>query len=153
MTACTFIQLLLRFTAQLMIATCPGILTCKAALADPVPFFAQSHESGALNPVEALDLMLSTPDLYVVDTREKRYIDQTFTGAVNIPWNEMEKRYDEIPAGRTVLLHCGLGWVSPKAYAILHEHRPDLKHLYYIDGAPLYEPYNQRFKPSSNQKH
>ena len=66
-----------------------------------------------------------------------------FTGAMWIPHDEMAKRYDEIPKGRPVLLHCGGGIVSVPAYETLIEKRPDIPELSYIDGTPPIKEYNE----------
>lgn len=60
-----------------------------------------------------------------------------------IPYTEMSERYDEIPAGYPVLLHCGGGIVSVEAYEILQEKRPDIPELSYIAGAPPVSDYNE----------
>lgn len=122
-----------------------GAVVCAVAmgslLSSAAPALSAAAETGAMDPETALNYMLATEDLVIVDTREMRYIDKSFVGALNIPWNEMAERYQEIPTDRPVLLHCGLGWVAPKAYAVLHQKVPALK-LHYIDGAPRFDEYN-----------
>lgn len=56
---------------------------------------------------------------------------------------EMAERYDEIPEGCPVILHCGAGVVSVPAYETLIEKRPDIPELSYIDGAPPIKEYNE----------
>ena len=106
----------------------------------------QMKQLGAMKPKEALEYMLHTPDLVIIDTREPQYIDKQFNGCLSIPYTQMAERYKEIPEGRPVMLHCGLGWVAPKAYKTLVEKNPKIKELSYIDGAPLFDEYNKNKK-------
>lgn len=87
--------------------------------------------------------MKTTNDLVVIDVREPQYINQSFEGEMQIPWTKMAERCSEIPAGKPVLLHCGLGMVVPNAYKTLQDKRKDLKSAVYIDGAPLFKEYNE----------
>ena len=98
---------------------------------------------GGMSPEDALEYMKTTPDLVIIDVREPQYINQSFKGEMQIPWTKMAERCDEIPAGKNVLLHCGLGMVVPNAYRTLQEKRPDLKSVAYIAGAPLFKEYNE----------
>lgn len=98
---------------------------------------------GGLKPDDALEYMKKTENLVIVEVREPQWIGSAwFTGAIRIPWSEMEKRYAEIPKGRPVLLNCGAGVMAPRAYRILTEKRPDIPQLSYIAGAPLFDEYN-----------
>lgn len=99
---------------------------------------------GSLSPKDALAYMKSATNLFIVDTATAReYAQKHFDGAVNIHYSEMPKRYDEIPKNATVLLHCRLGMVVPRAYEVLKDKRPDIVELSYIDGAPLFDEYNE----------
>jgi rhodanese-related sulfurtransferase len=98
---------------------------------------------GAMSPKKALEYMKTMKDLVVIDVREPQYINQSFEGEMQIPWTKMEERCSEIPAGKPVLLHCGLGMVVPNAYKTLQKKRKDLKSVAYIDGAPLFKEYNE----------
>lgn len=97
---------------------------------------------GALTPEEALEYMMTTEDLVIVETREPQYIQGGFTGVIFIPHTEMAERYSEIPENRPVILHCGGGVVVREAYRILTEKRPDIPELSYIAGRPLFDDYN-----------
>lgn len=97
---------------------------------------------GALTPDQALEYMKTTENLVIVETREPQYIQGGFIGAIFIPHTEMAERYNEIPANRPVILHCGGGVAVPAAYRVLAEKRPDIPELSYIAGSPLFDAYN-----------
>lgn len=102
------------------------------------------NKEGAITPEEALEYMKNTKGLVVIDVAaEDMYIVQHFNGAVSIPFDELEDRYNEIPANKPVLLHCRKGVLAPKAYELLKGKRPDIKELRYIAGAPLFAEYNK----------
>lgn len=112
-----------------------------------VACFAQNAENGkqlgGVKPKEAFEYMKTTDNLVIVDVREPQYINNYFEGSIRIPWTQMEKRYNEIPKGRPVILNCGLGQVAPRAYQVLTEKRKDIPELSYIAGAPLFSEYNK----------
>lgn len=95
----------------------------------------QTQWLGGMSPENALEYMKTTVALIVIDVREPQYINQSFDGEMRIPWTEMAERYDEIPAGKPILLHCEFGMVVPNAYKTLQEKRKDLKSVAYINGA------------------
>jgi rhodanese-related sulfurtransferase len=102
------------------------------------------NKMGAISPEDALTYMKNTPDLVIVEVNAPEWkLSTGFTGAMYIPYTEMAERYDEIPEGRPVLLHCGGGIVSVDAYKILQEKRPDIPELSYIAGAPPVRAYNE----------
>lgn len=103
-----------------------------------------THLLGGLSPEAALDYMKTTKNLVIVEVNTARWKKATpFAGAMWIPHDEMEKRCKEIPSGRPVILHCGLGVVSVPAYETLVRMRPDIPELSYIDGAPMIAEYNE----------
>ncbi len=58
----------------------------------------------------------------IVDTRTpEEFAKGHFAGAVNIPAEEMARRYTELPAGKPLALHCSTGTRSELAYDILKE--------------------------------
>lgn len=108
---------------------------------------ASTKKLGALSPKKALEYMKTVKNLVIVDVATAReYKEEHFEGAVNIHYTQMPERYNEIPKNSTVLLHCRLGIVVPRAYRVLLEKRPDLKEISYIDGAPLFKDYNNWLK-------
>ncbi|WP_198295179.1 rhodanese-like domain-containing protein [Brachyspira murdochii] len=86
-------------------------------------------------------------EIIIIDTAtEREYNTKHFEGAINIHYSEMPHRYNEIPRGSKVILHCRLGMVVPNAYKVLKEKRKDLQSIVYIDGAPLFDEYNNWIK-------
>ena len=99
---------------------------------------------GGMSPEDALTYMETTPDLVIVEVNAPEWkLSNGITGAIWIPYTEMAERYDEIPEGKPVLLHCGGGIVSVEAYETLLEVRPDIPELSYIAGAPPVSAYNE----------
>ena len=93
--------------------------------------------------------MKTKKDLVIVDVAAKRwYAQEHFKGAVNIPIEELsadeeKELYMQLPKGRPVVMHCRLGMIVPGAYRTLKQLRPDISEIYYIDGKPLFEAYNE----------
>ncbi len=104
---------------------------------------------GGLKPDKALDYMKQhhKDGLVIVEVNTDYWKLKTgFTGALHIPHDQMAKRYNEIPKGKPVILHCGAGVVSKDAYKVLQEKRKDIPQLSYIDGVPPVEAYNNWLK-------
>lgn len=105
--------------------------------------------SGSISPQEALEYMKTKRDLVIVDVAARRWYKQEhFKGAVNIPIEELsaeeeKELYQQLPKGRPVIMHCRLGMIVPGAYRTLRQLRPDISEIYYIDGKPLFEAYNE----------
>lgn len=105
---------------------------------------AYGDDLGGASPQKALKYMQKYyPGLIIIDTALPQYFEkQHFTGAINIPANEMAERYHEIPEGAKVILHCRIGKTVLPAYRVLQQHRPDLE-FSYINNAPLFDAYNK----------
>lgn len=102
---------------------------------------------GGLSPEKALEYMKNTENLVIVEVNTAQWKKPTpFTGAMWIPHDEMAERYDGIPEGCPVILHCGAVVVSVPAYETLIEKRPDIPELSYIDGAPPIAEYDKLYK-------
>lgn len=100
---------------------------------------------GGLEPEEALAYMKDHYDngLVIVEVNTDYWKLATgFTGAMHIPHDQMAERYNEIPSGVPVILHCGGGIVSVPAYETLMEKRPDIPQLSYIAGHPPVQEFN-----------
>lgn len=100
---------------------------------------------GGLEPQEALAYMKEHYDegLVIVEVNTDYWKLATgFTGAMHIPHDQMAERYNEIPSGVPVILHCGAGVVSVPAYETLMEKRPDIPQLSYIAGHPPVQEFN-----------
>ena len=114
--------------------------------------------SGPISPKDALEYMKTKKDLVIVDVAAKRwYAQEHFKGAVNIPIEELsadeeKKMYLQLPKGRPIVMHCRLGMIVPGAYRTLKQLRPDIIEIYYIDGKPLFEAYNEWINSQENDK-
>ncbi len=101
---------------------------------------------GGLSPEDALEYMKAHYDegLVIVEVNTDYWkLSTGFTGALHIPHDQMAERYDEIPCGVPVILHCGAGVVSVPAYETLMEKRPDIPQLSYIAGKPPVKEFNE----------
>lgn len=104
---------------------------------------------GALKPEQALEYMKTTKDLVIVDVAPRRAWEKGhFIGAIHIPIEDIskeeeDKRYKELPAGKPVLIHCRRSIFAPGAYKRVMELRPDIPEIAWIDGMPLFKPYNE----------
>lgn len=120
------------------------LLCTLCLLATVLPCAAETHLLGGLSPDDALDYMKTTKDLVIIEVNQKQWKKKVpFTGAMWIPYDQLERRCGEIPARRPVILHCGLGVVSVPAYETLVKVRPDIPELSYIAGAPPIAEYNE----------
>ena len=97
-------------------------------------------EPGSVEPEEAKAMVQRQKALVILDVRNpNEFVVAHYPGALNIPVNDLEARFSEVPAGRPVLVHCGIGRRAQRGYEILKEKRPDIKELYYINGEPLFQ--------------
>lgn len=104
---------------------------------------------GALKPEQALEYMKTTKDLVIVDVAPRKAWEKGhFIGAIHIPIEDIskeeeDKRYKELPEGKPVLIHCRRSIFAPGAYKRVLELRPDIPEIAWIDGMPLFKPYNE----------
>jgi rhodanese-related sulfurtransferase len=108
---------------------------------------------GGLEPSEALEYMKEHYDerLVIVEVNTDYWkLKNGFCGAMHIPHDEMEQRYNEIPSGVPVILHCGGGIVSVPAYETLSKERKDIPQLSYIAGKPPVSEFNEWLKEHNN---
>lgn len=101
---------------------------------------------GGLSPEDALNYIEENYDkgLVIVEVNTDYWkLKNGFSGAMHIPHDQMAARYDEIPSGVPVILHCGAGVVSVPAYETLKEKRPDILQLSYIAGRPPVSEFNK----------
>ena len=93
---------------------------------------------GHITPEEGKELIRLKEDLVIIDVRDPHeFIMLHYPNALNIPVNELESRLTEVPEDRPVLVYCGRGIRSERAYEILLETRPDME-LYHIQGVPIF---------------
>ena len=73
--------------------------------------------------------------LHIVDVRtHESYSKGSFTGAVNIPMDELVHRMDEITSDKPVVFICNGGIWAGEAYDIIKMFRPDVK-SYYLNAS------------------
>jgi rhodanese-related sulfurtransferase len=92
--------------------------------------------------VERLALIKEVGNLLVLDVRTlDEYSQGHIKGSLHIPVQELEKRHNEIPSGRPVLLVCRTGRRVVTAYGILEKSRPELlaTGLWYLSATPEYD--------------
>lgn len=96
--------------------------------------------SGKMTPLywrELRDADLSTVTLIDVRTPDEFALG-ALKGAINIPVDDMRSRISEIPAGKPVLLYCGVGLRGYLASNILRQHGfSDVRNL--VGGLKLYK--------------
>jgi len=64
--------------------------------------------------------MLTTPGVVILDARSSdEFAGGKFKGAVNVPSENMEKRFSEVPKDKPVYVHCATGVRAEMAYDIL----------------------------------
>ena len=72
--------------------------------------------------IKDFEEIVKTGSQLILDTRTpEEFAKGRFPGAVNIPAEEMARRYAEIPADKPVALHCSTGTRAELAYDILKE--------------------------------
>ena len=117
-----------------------GVLS--ACLVTAALLLAQSVmavEPGSVEPEAAKTMVQQQKALVILDVRNpNEFVMAHYPGALNIPVNDLEMRFSEVPAGRPVLVHCGLGKRAKRGYEILKEKRPEIKELYYIKGNTIF---------------
>ncbi|MDQ6969102.1 MAG: molybdopterin-synthase adenylyltransferase MoeB [Mariprofundus sp.] len=73
-----------------------------------------------ITPSQLNDMMENNPELYVLDVREPHEIAIcAIEGTHKIPLGQVAERYNEIPADRSVVVHCKLGGRSAQAVEFL----------------------------------
>lgn len=129
------------------------VLIMAAVLLPSSVAFGQTHLMGGITPQAALEYMKSTDNLVIIEVNQKQWKKKVpFTGAMWIPYDEIEARCGEIPKDRPVLLHCGQGVVSVPAYDTLKRVRPDIPELSYIAGPPPIDEYNKWKKSTASKR-
>ena len=120
------------------------VMIIERLLSEMNPDTTETNVLGGLSPEDALEYMKKTPNLVIVQVNTAEwYIEDGFKDALWIPHTEIAERYDEIPKGVPIILHCGAGVVSVPAYETLVKKRPDIPELSYIAGRPPIAEYNE----------
>lgn len=75
-------------------------------------------------------------DIQVIDVREADELAICNIGAYHIPLGEIDKRYQEIPQDKPVIIHCKSGRRSEMAVRFLQQMH-GFQNLYNLDGGIL----------------
>lgn len=93
-----------------------------------------------ITPEQGKAMIVEKKDLVILDVRNpNEYVVAHYPGSLNIPVKELETRFNEVPSGRPVLIHCAKGKRAERAYEVLREKRPDIKDVLFIKGEPIFE--------------
>lgn len=77
--------------------------------------------------------MIDSGDIFILDVRTKEEYDTGhIKGSILIPLQEIEKRYNEIPRDRKILVYCKTGHRSTQASEILVKN--GFKQIYNMKG-------------------
>ena len=117
------------------------VLSVALLLAQSAMAFQSSMavEPGPVAPTVGKAMTQQQKDLVILDVRNpNEFVTGHYPNALNIPVNELETRFSEVPAGKPVLVHCAKGVRARRAYEMLQEKRPDIKALYFIQGSTIY---------------
>jgi hydroxyacylglutathione hydrolase len=64
--------------------------------------------------------LIGRRDVTVLDVRSRMELeDGQVPGSINIPLGELQDRIDEVPRGKSIVVHCASGFRSPMAVSIL----------------------------------
>ena len=86
-------------------------------------------------------MIAENKNLVILDVRNpNEYVVAHYPDALNIPVTELKERLGEVPADKTVLIHCAKGKRAARAYAVFQEDRPgSIANVYFIKGEPLFD--------------
>ncbi|NJD24311.1 MAG: rhodanese-like domain-containing protein [Betaproteobacteria bacterium] len=106
-----------------------------SAPAAAAPAIQAGKESGTIAVASFETIYREAPaSIHLIDVREpQEFASGTFKGATNIPINTLEKRIDQLPADKPIVLFCGAGGRSGEAHDMVQLYRPQLK-TYFLDA-------------------
>jgi rhodanese-related sulfurtransferase len=86
----------------------------------------------AISPVDLEQQLRSTAAPFLLDVREpEEMIDGKIAGSINIPMDEVERRLDEIPTDRDIVVICHLGarsaYITRKLNALGYDRAMNLR--------------------------
>jgi rhodanese-related sulfurtransferase len=98
-----------------------SLLSLLAALA--LPAMAEKKMTA-----EEFKEALRAGNVYLLDVREPNELEESgaISGYTNIPLGQVEKRLNEIPKGKPILVYCMRGGRAAQASAILEKHGYDV---------------------------
>lgn len=119
---------------------CAAVLILVFALLSSAP--VRASELPAPGPLEAAEatalLKRGDPDILIVDVRRPdEHAAGHFAGSINIPVEELDRRVEELPRDKKLLLHCRTGKRAGRAWTIVRAHRPE-QTAWYIFARPVF---------------
>ena len=83
--------------------------------------YASSTKGGKKISPQFLISLANNENAFIVDLRNSELFNQGhITGSINIPFNNLSKRFNEIPEdSKSIILVCDMGNVSPNAGELL----------------------------------
>ncbi len=99
------------------------------------PTVQAGKEAGTISVASFQEIMKKAPaSILVVDVRDKEeFAGGSIKGSINVPINDLEKKMDTLPTGRTIVFFCGTGGRAGEAYDMVQMFRPELK-AYFLNA-------------------
>ncbi len=112
----------------------PGIMLLLAILSGCISPVGQPEEGKFVNVTVAEGKqIIDGGDIFILDVRTKEEYDSGhINGSILIPLEDLEKRYNEIPRDRKILVYCRTGHRSTQASEILVKN--GFKQIYNMKG-------------------
>ena len=103
-----------------------------------------------LVPFEQAKNMIESNNVYLIDVRTNNEFEfMHIKGAVNIPVDELNSRYSEIPEGSNIMIYCATGARSKSAIQILNS--VGISNIYIWEyGALATFPYRELIEYGNN---
>ena len=130
----------------------PGICDESAAAAVPAAAPAASaadlplgikpgKQEGSIDHESFKKLIADNKDkIILVDNRAAdEFARGTIPGAINIPPDSLEKMLKDWKVDKPVVFFCGTGARSGESYYMVKDKRPDIKHIWYVDGVMKFD--------------
>ena len=106
---------------------------------------AASGTSPDVKPEELEQLLRDRPEILLLDVRtSEEFATGHFSGALNIPVDELPGRLSELPQDGLILVYCAVGKRSKVAQMLLWQLRPDLEVLH-LAGKPAFPAGDESF--------
>lgn len=104
-----------------------------------LPSSPSAHNTQRLNAARAQQFITETKNLFLLDVRTvNEFNEKHLPGALNIPMGELEKRIDELPADKPILIYCRSGRRAKVAQSQIAKLRPELTAIHVLDDYPAY---------------
>lgn len=91
---------------------------------------------GAIDIEQFKSIVSTTPDAFmIIDVRDAdEFAKGSFTGAVNIPVEQLEPKIKDLPDTKPIVFVCSTGARSGEAYYMVKDVRESLKDVHYIEA-------------------